>query len=310
MERLKWLWARFSQHNLTHLTYFLQPKVQNFETEILWLIQRYVTILPKKKPKHILTNNQHHTIPPEITELLINSFQITHSYYSSPLTCPIQITQYNSPHTRDIIFGSLGHAHSSRWKGHGLAFPPDYNTTLQAIHWARMAAKENTHTSTILIINHQDWTPQKLNLTNVADIHVIATIPPHTMQYKPTPEWPQYYQYTETSLTSIIYIHNQLTPATRQQFPNNLRDILKRITNTYIDIHPIQPTPNNYHIKFSKAWKIAPKENTPPNTPHILPHTPPQIPPATLYIHGRILHPTFQKLRRTNNRQYRRLRGI
>jgi hypothetical protein len=43
-ERLKWLWARFSQNNLTHLTNFLQPPVQNFETEIIWLIQRYVKV--------------------------------------------------------------------------------------------------------------------------------------------------------------------------------------------------------------------------------------------------------------------------
>ena len=125
-----------------------------------------------------------------------------------------------------------------------------------------MAAKEDTQTSTILIINHQDWTPQKLTFTKGDDIHVISTIPPHTIQYKPTPEWPQYYQYTETSLTSIIYIHNQLTPTMHQQVPNNLHIILKRITNTHIDIHPIQPTPNTYHINFSEAWKTASNDNT------------------------------------------------
>ena len=107
-----------------------------------------------------------------------------------------------------MLFGSLGHAQSSKWSGRGLAFPTYHSTTLQAIHWARMAAKEDTQTSTILIINHQDWTPQKLTLTKGVDIHVISTIPPHTIQYKPTPKWPQYYQYMEPSLTSIIYIHN------------------------------------------------------------------------------------------------------
>ena len=46
-------------------TNFLQPPPQNFETEILWLIQRYITILPKKKPKIIQPNNLHQTLPPD-----------------------------------------------------------------------------------------------------------------------------------------------------------------------------------------------------------------------------------------------------
>ena len=145
---------------------------------------------------------------PEITKVLINSFKITHSYYSSPLTCRTQLMQYNSPHTRDIIFGSMRHAKSSRWTGLGLACPTDHNTTLEAIHWARMATKEDAQTITILIVNHKDWAPQKLPLTNT-NIHIMATIPPHTIQYNPTPKWPKYYQYTEPSITSIICIHNQ-----------------------------------------------------------------------------------------------------
>ena len=178
MERLQWLWNQYSHNNIPHLTNFLQPPPQDFETEILWLIQRYVAILPKKKPKIIHPNNNHNTLHPDIIRLLIDSFQITHSYYSSPLTCPTKLTQYNSPHNCDIIFGSLGHAQSSRWKGIGLAYPTDHKTTLEAIHWARMAAKEDKHTATILIVNHNDWTPQQLPITNKADVHILTTIPP------------------------------------------------------------------------------------------------------------------------------------
>jgi hypothetical protein len=97
IERLHWLWKQFSHNTLQHLTNFLQPPLQDFETEILWLLQRYITILPKKKPKTIQPNNLHQTLHPEITKTLIESFQTTHSYYSSPLTCPTQLTQYNSP---------------------------------------------------------------------------------------------------------------------------------------------------------------------------------------------------------------------
>ena len=132
--RLHWLWNRYSHNNLPHLSNFLQHPPQDFETEILWLIQRYITILPKEKPKSILLDNNHHTLHPDITILLINSFKITHSYYSSPLTCPIQLTQYNSPHNWDIIFGSLGQTKSSRWNEVGLAYPTNQNTALEAIH--------------------------------------------------------------------------------------------------------------------------------------------------------------------------------
>ena len=90
---------------------------------------------------------------PKIIKTLIDSHKITHSYYS-PLTCPTQLTQYNSPYNRDIIFGYIGHAQISRWKGIGLAYPTDHKTTVEAIHWARMAAKEDTNTAIILIINH------------------------------------------------------------------------------------------------------------------------------------------------------------
>ena len=91
-ERLPWLLNRFSHNNLPHLTNFLQPMPQDFETEILWLIQSYITILPKKKPKNIRPTNLHHTLHPDITKLLIESFKIAHTYYSSPLTCPTQLT--------------------------------------------------------------------------------------------------------------------------------------------------------------------------------------------------------------------------
>ena len=131
-ERLQRLWNQFSHNNLQHLTNFLHPSSQGFETEILWFIQEYVIILPKKKPKMIQPNNLHQTLHPKITKVVINSFKITHSYYSSPLTCPTQLTQYNSPHNRDIICGSRGHAKSSRWTGIGLAFPMDHNTALES----------------------------------------------------------------------------------------------------------------------------------------------------------------------------------
>ena len=249
-------------NNPQHLTNFLQPPPQDFETKILWLIQQYIIILPKKKPKTIQPRNLHQTLHPEITKTLINSFKITHSYYSSPLTCPTQLTQYNSPHNRDIIFGSMGHTKSSRWTWIGLAFPTNHNTTLEAIHLARMATKEDARAITILIVNHKGWTTQQLPLAENTDIHVMATIPPHTIHYDPTPEWPGYYQYIEPSITSIICIHNQTNLPMNIHTLNELQQVLKQTTNTHIDTHPIKPTSIHYNVKFFFAWKIAPKVST------------------------------------------------
>ena len=168
----------------------------------------------------------HHTIHPTIIKTLIQSFKITYSYYSSPLTCPIQLTQYHSPHNRDKIFGSMGQAQNFKWKDIGLAHPTNHNTTVEAIHWARMAAKEDTNTATIFIINHNDWTPQQIDLTTNNDIHTLVTI-----QYNPTPEWPKYYQYVEPSLTSIICIYSQSNPTYSE--PTNPRRTHKNIRDNH-----------------------------------------------------------------------------
>jgi hypothetical protein len=149
------------------------------------------------------------------------------------------------------------------WKGIGLAYPTNHNTTVEAIHWARMATKEDPNTTTILIINHKDWTSQQILLTKNTDVHIMATIPPHTIQYTPTPEWPKYYQYVEPSLTSIICIHGQINPTPSLQTPHGLPHILKQTMNTHIDTYPIKPTIPHYRIKFSHTWKNSPNNNTP-----------------------------------------------
>ena len=124
-----------------------------------------------------------------------------------------------------------------------------------------MAAKEDARTITILIINHKDWTPQQLPLTNL-DIYIIATIPPHTIQSNPTPKWPKYYQYIELSFTSITCVHNQTNLPKNVQTPIELQQVRKQTTNTHIGIHPIKPTPIHYNVKFSTARKNSPKIST------------------------------------------------
>ena len=264
------------------------------------------TTKPTPNPPPRYHQNTHHDIPNHTYLLLI------------PLTCPTQITQFHSPHNHDIIFGSLGHAKSSKWTGTGLAFLLDYNTTLEALHWARLAAKEDPKTVTIIIANHKDWTTQNLPFTTKPDVHVMTTIPPHTITYKPTPEWPTYYQYDEPALTSIICIHNQTTLSPNVQTPHTLKQILQQVTNTHIDTHPITPNRTHYKVKTSKIWKHTPKVSMLHSNNHIttpIPDTytiihPPQIPPTTMRIHRWFLHPSNKKLRRAYCGQHCRLGSI
>lgn len=88
------------------------------------LPQRYVTVLPKKKPKKLNPNNNYQTLHMPTLNILIEAYQITH-YYSSPLTCPTQhgIIQFGTQ--CDIIFDSFILAKSSKWMGVGIAHLPN-----------------------------------------------------------------------------------------------------------------------------------------------------------------------------------------
>ena len=81
---------------------------------------------------------------------LLTSFNITHIYFSSPLIYSTHLKNFYSPHPRDFIFGSFGTAFSYKWNKQGFVHPPP-SLLLQAIHMARLAAKENPQSYTILI---------------------------------------------------------------------------------------------------------------------------------------------------------------
>ena len=102
---------------------FRQTPYEDFATEILWLIQRYIIVLPKKNLENCNPNNNHQTLHLPTLDKLIEAYQITQSYYSSPLTCPTQLTQYISPHNRDIFFDWSGIAKSFKWMGTGVGHP-------------------------------------------------------------------------------------------------------------------------------------------------------------------------------------------
>ena len=91
-----------------------------------WLKEQYSTYTTANNLSHstldlengILTPNSplRQTITPLlILDNLISTFQPTHSYFSDPLTCSINFTQYRSPHARDKFFGSLGPPYSHEY---------------------------------------------------------------------------------------------------------------------------------------------------------------------------------------------------
>lgn len=75
---------------------------------------------------------------------------------------------------------------------------------------------------TVLIINHKDWDHNNSHSTN--------TLTPtqsrqshHTICYSPIQEWQKYYKCIESSLTSIMCIHNQCSPQGNIQIAQELQ---------------------------------------------------------------------------------------
>jgi hypothetical protein len=124
------------------VSYLLDTK-----TGLILHLYRYTTILSTEKPKQISPINQHHYIHFKITNHNIESFHISHSYFSSPVTCPLPLKRYNSLHQRDIIFGSQSQAFSSQWNGTEYAHHVGYQVTLGSIYWAKIVANKTSKTS-------------------------------------------------------------------------------------------------------------------------------------------------------------------
>ena len=97
-------------------------------------------------------------MPTSIFETITNTFNISQSYFSSPVTCSTQISVFYLPFTIDKIFGTLGTAFQYKWKGIRYAHPHNEAVAQQAIHWARLAAQEeDPHNTTIIVMPNTNW---------------------------------------------------------------------------------------------------------------------------------------------------------
>jgi hypothetical protein len=117
--RLNWLWLQYytTLYNLSNFT----PPIQSFETEIDWLYQHYKYWFFK----HSSLKNAQYALPTSIVNHIFASFNIIHSYFSSPVTCPTSIQSNYFPFAKDKIFGSLGTSFQYQWHGLGYVHPHD-----------------------------------------------------------------------------------------------------------------------------------------------------------------------------------------
>ena len=236
-----------------------------FETEIVWLYQRYKYRTPKNNP----LKYSHHSIPKKLLNHIITHFNITHSYFSSPVTCSTLIQEFYSPFSRDKIFGSIGHAFSYKWKGIGYAYPHNEKEAETAIHWARLAAKNDPNTITILTIPNNKWyqnhTP---HIGPFRDTYVITHIPANTITYEePTIPIEMNKPQVEPSIIHILCVHQSNNNIGNIEQINTLTTIFNNLHIPQVHTQIAPPTPPNIQVNKSKKWNALayPTTNLPQN---------------------------------------------
>lgn len=147
---------------------------------MVWLYHKYKCTTPNENP----LKAAQHTLPTTILDSLITTFNISHSYYSSLVTCSTQPTQFYFPFARDKIFGSLSPALQYKWKGIDLAHPHILEIAQQAMHWARLSAQKDP-TTTILVVPDTNWYHNYNPYTGpFPDTHVITHFAADTITYE------------------------------------------------------------------------------------------------------------------------------
>lgn len=190
---------------LSQITPSLSPPFQDFAIEVL-LLSSYTTLVPRKEPNNIPLLRNPHTLPPHIIDNILQTFQLTHSYFSSPFKFPTHLTQYHSPHGRDKTFGSSNHTTSTEWACHGYAHITNIDLLPKTINWAKLATQSTYNYTTMITIMVEEWSNHHSNPLQQPNVIPIITIPPLTMQYPASPTLPRCYSNKEPNLTSILII--------------------------------------------------------------------------------------------------------
>ena len=174
------------------------------------------------------------------------------------------------PFSRDKIFGSIGHAFSYKWKGIGYAHP--YNEI--AIHWARLATKNDPNTITILTILDNKWYQNHTPYTGFfLDTYIIAHIPTYIITYEePTIPLELNKPRVEPSTIHILYVQYGNNNVGNIEQINVLITIFNNLLIPLLHTQIVSPTPPNIQVKKSKKWNahtypityLAQNNKTPP----------------------------------------------
>lgn len=100
-------WEKYSS-NLSYLPMTFSLPLMDFIIGMLFLIEWYIMFVPRQPPTNHSHPSNHNSLPYEILTPLLSEFHISHFFFSSLLTFVFQLTQYHSPHLRDIIFKAIG----------------------------------------------------------------------------------------------------------------------------------------------------------------------------------------------------------
>jgi len=289
------LWQQY--HEANHNTQGIIPHTQPFETEVVWLYQRYKYKTSKKNPP----KDSQYTLPQNILDSLTESFNISHSYFPSPVSCSTRITQYYSPFTRDKVFGSLGTAFQYKWKGIGYAHPPNEEMAQQAIHWARLAAKNDPTTITILVIPDINWYQNYSPHSGpFPDTHIIAHFAADTITYdEPTKYQDLNKTRTEPLAIHILCTHHQNHNIGTTEQIATIKTIIENLQITHYHIQNAPPTPYDTPVNKNPNWNkllyppptISPATIIPP-APNYEIHTTLKFPPQySYYTDGSFIPP-------------------
>ena len=232
-------------------------------------------------------------MPKILLDHITTSFNITHSYFYSLVTCSILIKEFYSPFSRDKIFGFTRHAFSYKWKGIGYAHPYNEEEAKKAIHWATSAAKNNSNIVTILtILDNKRYQNHTLYIEPFLNTHVIAHIPADTITYEePTIPLELNKSQVEPSTIYILCIHHNNNNVGNIEQINALNTIFNNLLIPLVHTQIAPPTPPNIQLNKSKKWNAItypitnlPQNNETPPLPHYETNKPLKFPPNIAII--------------------------
>jgi hypothetical protein len=187
------------------------------------------------------------------------------------------------------------------------------------IHWARLAAKNDPNTITILVMPNKNWYQDPTPYTGpFPDTHVISHLAADTISYEePTILQDRQELKSEAFAIQIFCIHHQNRNICTPHEMNTIKTVLEDLQIPQYYLHNAPPTPHNTFVNRSKEWNklIYPPAtyqttlNTPP-LPNFITNTTPKFQPQqSYYTDGSFIPPT-QKVHGHWKKEKNRIRNI